>query len=97
MPGQNRRALVDFRMADRQNLKEQISESLKIVEKNDMVGLLTIESELEDATLIEEIRKHLIRFALPYSAAYHVHLQTGQDGGASSISRKDCTHRRPSG
>ena len=50
---------------------EQISKSLEIVKKNDMHGLLTIKSGLEGAKLIDEIRKHRIRFPLPHSAAYH--------------------------
>ena len=69
-------------LLDRPNLVERISKSLEIVEKNDMHGLLTIECGLDDAKLIEEIKKHRIRFALPYSAAYHAAKHWAHNPGA---------------
>ena len=90
-------------LLDRPNLVERISKSLEIVEKNDMHGLLTIECGLDDAKLIEEIKKHRIRFALPYSAAYHaakhwahdpeayVNVANGHIGSEESIGLKHPT------
>jgi hypothetical protein len=75
-------AIIEATFLDQHKLKEEISKSLKIVEENDNYGLKAIESGLEGADLIAEIRKHRIRFGSSYSAAYHADKHWARRPGA---------------
>jgi hypothetical protein len=61
---------IQATLQDLDGLKKKFSKSLEIVDdkKNGMVGRLSIKSGLGGAVLIEEIRKHRIRFSSRYSA-----------------------------